>query len=159
MKNTARKQTEFTRVKDEKKPPAASTADSYQQCMTQVESLTRELHKLLINHENILEREGIRHEVETLARWLETYRHGLSAAHKISENSTYWLFDFRNKLRLAAQELQRLEDEGGSVAASGKQAKEPDELLKAVGRIDEILPSIQHLFCEGTESKDAHCLT
>ena len=156
MKTDARKRFEFVpgRVL-----AGVGVTDYFQQAMMQVEDLIHELNKLLVRHETGLKQVGIRHEVETLWRWLETYRHGLSVAHEISQNGTYWLCTFRNKLQLAAGELQRLEDEGGSVSATSEQIKETEELLRVVCRIDKILPSIQHLFCSEEEEKSHHCYT
>lgn len=110
-----------------------------------VEDLTAELKRLLVRHERTLEEEGIRHEVEVLERWMESYRRGLAAASKISENGMEWLSHLRNHLKLAVDELQRLEGEGGA-PPSKQQLERMDELIKAVSRIDNVLPEFEHMF-------------
>jgi hypothetical protein len=116
-----------------------------QQQMSDAEDLTNELKRLLVKYEPALQEEGIRKQVETLERWMEAYRHGLSAARKISENGTSWLTELRNRLKLAADELQRIESEGGN-PATGEQASQAEEFLKASRRIDKVIPNIEHMF-------------
>ena len=111
-----------------------------------VEELDNEMKRLLVKHEGVLNDEGIRRNVEVLERWLESYRRGLVAAHKISETGSGWLGDLRDRLKLAAEEMQRLEGEGGN-PSSKEQAEKIEELLKAVRRIDAVIPNVQHLFC------------
>jgi hypothetical protein len=110
-----------------------------------VEDLATELKRLLVSHERTLDEEGIRHEVEVLERWMESYRRGLAAASKISENGTEWLAHLRDHLKLAADELQRLEGEGGT-PPSREQLERMDELHKAVKRIDNVLPEFEQMF-------------
>jgi exonuclease VII small subunit len=112
----------------------------------EVEKLTHEMKRLLVTHENALDEEGIRHELETLERWMESYRHGLSAANKISENGVVWLRDMRSRLQLAADEMQRMEGEGGTLSTDNAQADHAEQLRRAVHHIDEVLPSLEETF-------------
>jgi len=114
--------------------------------LSEAEELTNQLKRLLVRYESALEQEGIRQQVETLERWMESYRRGLAAARKITENGASLLTQMRQRLKLAAEELQRLEGEGGN-PASKEQAIEAEEFLKASRNIDQVLPNIEHIFC------------
>lgn len=120
-------------------------AAAISQQLTEAEELTNELKRLLVRYESTLEQEGIRHHIETLERWMETYRHGMSAARKISENGTPWLTELRERLKLAAEELQRLEGEGGNPATK-EQVAQAEDLMKASRRIDQVIPNIEQIF-------------
>jgi hypothetical protein len=126
--------------------PTLDTVNPITQQIAEVEELTNDLKRLLVKYENALEQEGIRHQVETLERWMESYRHGLSAARKISQNGTSWLTELRARLKLAADELQRLEGEGGN-PASKEQTAQAEDFLKASRRIDQVIPNIESIFC------------
>lgn len=113
--------------------------------LEEVEHLANEMKRLLVRHEFALEHEGIRHQMETLERWMESYRRGLAAANKLSANGATWLGELRDQLKFAADEILRLEGEGGN-PATGEQAVQAEELIKAVRRIDKVLPNIEHMF-------------
>ncbi len=125
-----------------------------QQKLQEAEELTNELKRLLVKYEIALDEEGIRHEVEILERWMESYRRGIAAANKISDTGLEWLSTLRDRLRLAAEERQRLEGEGGN-PASKKQAETTEELLNAARRIDKVLPNIEHIFKHVCQAEDA----
>lgn len=113
--------------------------------LSSVEELTNELKRLLVRHEAALDEEGIRQQVETLERWMESYRRGLAAAAKVSEHGPCWLNELKNRLQLAADELHRLEAEGGN-PPSRDQAAQAEEFLKASRRIDKVLPAFEQIF-------------
>ncbi len=115
------------------------------QQLCEAETLTNDLKRLLVKYENALEQEGIRHEVETLERWMESYRRGLSAARKISEKGPQWLTQLRERLKMAAEELQRLENEGGN-PLDKSQAVQAEEYLRASLRIDKVIPNMESIF-------------
>lgn len=117
-----------------------------QQQMHDVEQLGKELKRLLVRYEPAIEQEGIREDVETLERWMESYRRGLSAACKIADNGTACLAELRERLKKTADDLQRLEGEGGNTAPTKSQAEEAEDLIKATKRIDQIIPTVDHLF-------------
>ena len=137
-------------------PQVKNTDDSHTvpldqaQKLHEVEELTNDLKRLLVNHESTLDEEGVRAEVETLERWMESYRRGLTAANKLSESGVQKLADLRNKLRLAAEERQRLEAEGGS-ALSKEQLQKTDQLLEAASHIDKAIPDIKQMFSSEEE--------
>lgn len=148
-------------IKDTNLTPSAAALDAapietpHSQELYQVEELTNELKRLLVRHENTLEEEGIRQEVETLERWMESYRRGLAAAGKISGTGKEWLSNVRDHLKLAADEMHRLESEGGNPAGK-EQAEKTEELLKAIRRIDKVIPDMDNLFGKATpEQVDA----
>ncbi len=118
--------------------------------LQEVEELTNDLKRLLVNHEATLDEEGIRAEVEILERWMESYRRGLSAATKLSETGVQKLTDLRNKLKLAAEERQRLEAEGGP-ALNKDQLQKTDQLLAAANHIDKAIPDIEQMFSSPQE--------
>ena len=115
------------------------------QQLAEAEELTNELKRLLVRYESALEHEGIRDQIEILERWMESYRRGLSAAHKIAENGPAWLTELREKLKFAADELQRLEGEGGNPATK-EQSAQAEDFLKASRRIENVIPSIEQIF-------------
>lgn len=139
--------------------PQATQAEHGEEATTQTplesaEELTNELKRLLVKHEHTLDEEGIRREVEILERWMESYRRGLAAANKISETGTSWLTTLRDRLKLAADEIQRLEGEGGP-APSKEQMAKTEDLLKAVRRIEKVMPNLEHLFPQNEAHEDA----
>lgn len=123
------------------------------QQLCEAEQLTNDLKRLLVKYENALEQEGIRGEVETLERWMESYRRGLSAARKISEKGTHWLTELRERLKLAAEELQRLENEGGN-PLDKSQAVQAEEYLRASLRIDKVIPNMESMFHPETAEEE-----
>lgn len=125
---------------------AGQSYTSLQQQMQDVETLGKDLKRLLVRYEPAIEQEGIREDVETLERWMESYRRGLSAARKIADNGTACLTELRERLKKTADDLQRLENEGGNLAPSTRQAEETENLIKATKRIDAIIPTVDHLF-------------
>ncbi len=105
--------------------------------LEEVETLTNELKRLLVLHQPALESEGIHHHIETMERWMESYRRGILAAHKLSEHAPGWLGEVRSRLTLASDELLRLESEGGNPATPEQSAKS-EHLIKAVREMDTI---------------------
>jgi hypothetical protein len=138
-------------------PQNAESCTTFTQQLAEAEELTNELKRLLVRYESALEQEGIRQQVETLERWMESYRHGLSAARKISENGTSLLTEMRERLKFAADELQRLENEGGN-PASKEQTTQVEEFLKITRRIDQVIPNIEHIFSETGPADEAQTL-
>lgn len=129
------------------------TCLALEQKFAEAEELTNELKRLLVKYEHALEQEGIREQVETLERWMESYRRGLSAARKLSENGAELLTEMQKRLKLAADELQRLEGEGGN-PASKEQAQQAEEFLRASVKIDKVLPNLEQVF--STEEAKEH---
>ncbi len=137
---------DFSNQNNESAGETPVTAISLHQQLNDVETLGRELKRLLVRHESAIEEEGVREDLEMLERWMESYRRGLAAACKIADNGTACLSELRERLAQAADDLQRLENEGGNTAPNPAEARKTEELLKASNRIDQIIPNVGHLF-------------
>jgi uncharacterized protein (DUF3084 family) len=120
--------------------------------LTEVETLIHTLKRTLVHNEEALEHEGIRSDMERLERWLESYRHGLSAATKLATAGNEMMRNIRDRLKLAVEEMHRLEGEGGN-PASKSQALEVEQLVAAERQLDALIPSIEQMFrpCEETK--------
>jgi len=129
---------------------AIETPNAIQQQLSDVDALTKDLKRLLVKGENALEKEGLREDVERLERWMVSYRNGLAAASKMCAGGTDLLCEIKDRLKLAAEELQRLEDEGGN-PASREQMMQLEELVKATKLIDQVMPAVQNVFCEESQ--------
>lgn len=103
-----------------------------------VTTLAAEIKHLLVRDSSILKEEGIRKEMRQLEEWLEAGRKGPAPAGIISESGILWLIGLRDKLKLSAEETQRLEGEGGP-PASKEQMKRNEDLLNVVRHIDKII--------------------
>ena len=110
-----------------------------------VTALAAELKRLLVRHHAILKEEGVRQEMERLEQWPEDERKGPAPARVISESGIQWLVGLRDRLKLSADEAQRLEGEGGN-PSSKEQIEKTEDLLKTIRRIDRII-------CESKPSK------
>jgi|GEM_PF-6685247 len=120
-----------------------------------VEALANDLKHLLVHAEQELIKGDARQNVEQLERWVESYRRGLAAAHKISGNGLEMLHKTRIQLKLALEELLRLEDEGGN-PANREQSTQIEQLTGAVRRIDHLMPNIDKAFHSlGMETENA----
>jgi hypothetical protein len=105
---------------------------------TDQDTVVDEVKQLLATHEDVVGEAGPRRQVEKLKAWLHEQREGADSAGRMSEKSAEWLADVRDQLMLAAEERQRLEDEGGP-PASREQAQKTEDMLKMARRIDRIL--------------------
>lgn len=103
-----------------------------------VTNLAAEVKRILVRHNAVLKEEGIRKEMRQLEDWLEAERKGPAPAVIISESGIMWLEALRNKLKLSADEAQRLEAEGGP-PSSKEQMQKTEDMLDAVRRIDKII--------------------
>ncbi len=121
-------------------PPIAAFPE-----ITEAEALLHEVRHLLVRSEEALISGDACGHVETLERWIESYRRGLSAAQKISVNGREILQKTRAQLHLSLDELLRLEDEGGN-PASREQAEKCEELRRAIKRIDRLVPVVEQSF-------------
>jgi len=113
--------------------------------MSEAEELGNNLKNLLVRSEKELISGDAREHVERLERWVESYRRGLSAAQKISDNGTDMLKKTRDQLALTLEEQLRLEDDGGNVA-NKDQAAQIEQLSSAVRRIDRLIPVVEQSF-------------
>ncbi len=100
--------------------------------------LAEKIKELLAYHQAVLKDAGIRKEVRQLEGWLEAECNGPAPATIISRSGMDWLKGLRDKLKLSAEEAQRMESEGGA-PRSKEQLERTEELLKTVRRIDKII--------------------
>lgn len=103
--------------------------------MHTAKTLCNELRQLLTRYAPALNEEGIREQIEWLEHWMEVYRLGLEAECNISQTGTTWLAELEERLKLASDEMHRLESEGGSPASQAHTAR-AEETLNAVQRIE-----------------------
>ena len=104
----------------------------------EVTTLMAELRRLHVRHGSALNEDGIADELHKLEEWLEAERKGPAPACIISASGISWLVTIRDRLKLLADEMQRLEGEGGN-PSSKEQIEKQEELLNATRRIDTII--------------------
>ena len=104
----------------------------------EVTTLAAEVKRLLVRHNAVLKEEGIRKEMRQLEEWLETERKGPAPAGVISASGIGWLIELRDKLKLSAEEAQRLEGEGG-LPSSKEQVQKREDMMSAVRYIDDVI--------------------
>ncbi len=121
---------------------AYASASNIPPAIDETDKLIREVHRLLVYSEDILKNEGVKERAETLEWWLDSYRRGLSAAQKLSENSREFLTEMRDKVELALKEMQRLEDEGGNLPVTKEQRQRVEDLTHAIRRIEKLIDSL-----------------
>lgn len=109
------------------------------------EALGNDLKRILVRSEGALLRGDTKTNVEQLERWIESYRRGLSAAQKISDNGVEMLHKTRDQLKLSLEELLRLEDEGGNPPTKDH-ALDSEEIASAIRRIDRLIPAVEESF-------------
>lgn len=121
--------------------------------ISEAEALGNDLKRILVRSENALFTGDARDNVEKLERWIESYRRGLSAAQKISDNGSEMLHKTRDQLILALDELLRLEDEGGNPPTKDH-ANDTEDLSTAIRRIDRLMPVVEQSFQSSTPANE-----
>lgn len=110
-----------------------------QRHLQEITELAAELKRILVRHYTVLkEEDAIRKEMVKLEEWLEVERTGHAPAGIISEGGFSWLCALRDRLKLSADELLRMEGEGGN-PTSREQAEKTESLLNLIRRIDRII--------------------
>lgn len=125
-----------------------NSCDTVMVCLPELqeaEALANDLRRILVRSEKALIQGEARETMERLEHWIESYRRGLSAARKLSENGKDMLQQTRSKLQLSLEELLRLEDEGGN-APTQQHVEQCDELTHAIRRIDQLMPIVEQSF-------------
>ncbi len=103
-----------------------------------LDNLTDDLKRLLVRHSSVLKEEGVRRQMQALETWVATQRNGPAPACVISESGITWLTQLHDQLKLSADEMLRLEGEGGN-PASTEQAEKVEELLRTIRHIQKII--------------------
>jgi hypothetical protein len=127
-----------------KRPQEEEIIPPLQEQMHEAQRLADELTLLLASYQPLLEREGIRDQVETLQYWAECYRNGLNAADQISQNAGTMVACLQERTKLATEELHRFEDDGGPVA-NKQQAAETEGMARVTKRLSQVAPSVENL--------------
>ena len=112
--------------------------------LQRMQELLEEMKCLMERNDSIFDDESVRREMTMLERWMESYRSDLVSMDTFCETSVLLLADLRTRLKLAAEELQRLEGEGGN-PASKEQVDKNEQLLKAVRRSEKLFLNIEEL--------------
>lgn len=131
---------------------AQSVAPSPALC--EAEELVQEMRRLLVYSEKAFDDDSVKQRAQALERWLESYRRGLSAVQKIAKNSDAFLHEMRERLKLAMEELQRLEDEGGATPATADQKQRMEDITRAIRRIDHLTASLGEASFTPSETKE-----
>lgn len=113
--------------------------------LSDAEALGNDLKRILVRSEGALLHGDAKANVEQLERWIESYRRGLTAAHKISVNGIEMLNKTRDQLKLSLDELLRLEDEGGNPPTRDR-AGDSEEIASAIRRIERLIPTVEESF-------------
>lgn len=104
----------------------------------EINLLAGELKRLLVHYRAAFTESGIENDMLKLEEWLESQVKGVAPAGIISESGIRWLCAIRDRLKLSADEIQRLEGEGGNPVTK-EQAQKMEDLLKAIRKIDKIV--------------------
>jgi hypothetical protein len=106
------------------------------------EHCSDEVKKLLENSERTLEKEGVLDQIIKLGDWIKSNNSSGAAATKIASDGLNCLREMRDRLDRRADDLIRLEGEGG-LPATPAQEQEIAELTRAVKRIDHMIGLIE----------------
>jgi len=106
--------------------------------LQETEMLIDELTHLMSRKIGAFEDESVHRELQVLERWRDCCRKGMVTPEAFCETSTVLLTTLHDRLKLAADELHRLEGEGGP-PASREQSARTEDLLKAIRHIEKIL--------------------
>jgi len=105
---------------------------------TDLDVITHALELLLMRHQAVLKVEGMDRQVQNLKRWLEDNRKDFIASRNFPDIGNAWLSNLCTSLKLAVEERQRLEGEGGPPATK-EQVEQNEEMLNTIRRIEKIL--------------------
>ncbi len=113
--------------------------------LERVELLIDELKQLLDRHNSAFDDEVIHRHIILLEHWVECYQQDTVGIDTFTEASIKLLNDLSGRLKFAAEEMQRLEGEGGN-PASREQDRQIDDMVKAVRRSQKLIADIAGLF-------------
>lgn len=112
--------------------------------LSHVEIVANDLKYIVANHETMLEHEGLLRQLDALKEWMESYRAGLLAANKIAETAPNWLPEIKDRLKLASDELHRIEDEGGNPLPKDS-AKNVECAVKEAENVQHVITELETL--------------
>ncbi len=111
-------------------PPQESAAAN-------LKAITHALERMVARHHLILKAEGAERQVQNLKFWLDNNRKDFAVSGTFPEPGNVWLSGLCKRLKLAVEERQRLEDEGGTPATK-EQNEQNEELLNIIRCIEKI---------------------
>lgn len=85
---------------------------------------------------------------------MESYRQRLLETNKIYESGLGWLSELRDRLKMAAEERHRMEDERGN-PTSKEESRKTKELLETANLIDRAIQSIKQMLSHAPIKEDA----
>jgi hypothetical protein len=131
--------------------PAKNTKDDshgdLQTMLNEADALMHDVRKLIVKSDEALTSVGVKDDMEIIERWVESYRRGLSAANKINTTGAEIIQKLQARLKLAADEILRLEGEGGNTEVDSEQQRHLEQLNKASSRFEKLIPQIEQIFC------------
>lgn len=110
--------------------------------LLEAEALCQSLRAALIRTKDVLVDEQTNEKLELVLRWVDAYRRGMLEHNQVGSSGLEVLHEARNQLELSLEERLRLEDEGGN-PATPEQARQNEEIAKAVRRFDQLIPVIE----------------
>jgi hypothetical protein len=99
-----------------------------------------DIRELLEKSEQTLEKEGVLDQMIKLEDWIDSYNKSQPAAYRLKNDGIACLKEMRERLTKKADDLIRLEGEGGPSPPA--QEQEIDELNNAIKRIDHMIAMI-----------------
>lgn len=135
----------------QEKPATAITSQDARR-FERVQAVAQDLKGLLEHNNSAFDDEIIQRQMELMERWMECYRSNLVTPNTFSETSTALITDMRGRLKLAVEEQQRLEGEGGNPSTK-EQVEKSEETLKAIRRSEKLLQEIETLFPNSNVNK------
>jgi len=112
--------------------------------------LVAEIDKLLNNYKPLVDLDGTEEQLQHLKELSETYRAGVEAADRLGREGSACVADLRDRTKLAAEEMQRLADDGGPPPTKQQEA-EIEILTKAARKLDKIAPVLERHFGDATK--------
>lgn len=106
------------------------------------ESCIDDIQHLFEQSGRTLAKEGVLDQILKLEDWIETSNRNRAAAHKVANDGLTCLHAMRDRLSQRADDLMRLEGEGGLPATPAQEA-EISELHHTVKRIDHMIGLIE----------------
>lgn len=125
---------------------------SIHQLAEEVRSLTEQFYCFGTSFQAALIEEGVKEKIEKLARWSGDYQRGLEAAAKLAEAGETILQEVRDRLRLGADETQRMEAESPSAHKPKNVNDASRAMMKASKQVDELIPAMEKAVAPLTET-------
>lgn len=111
----------------------------------ELKQLHAQIDKLLTHHQQVLDAEDVRSDVERILRWVERCEEGsIVAERKLYQEGISVLETVTSRLKLAHEEQLRLQDESPAVAAKS-QSRQAERFSKAARNANKALSTLSTL--------------